>query len=83
MGHLESGRMARECHFLLAVLCAMVRHGEAEAGGGADRVLVVKSGGLVVVAQLRSFLRERFRFHLRLCLHLDPLYTEFDHSAAA
>ena len=56
MGRLESGGLVGECRFLLALFCAMVRHGEIETGRRSDGVLVAKSRRLFVAIELCAFL---------------------------
>ena len=83
MGRLESGGLVGECRFLLALFCAMVRHGETETSGRSDGVLVVEPGGIFVAVKLCAFLRAGFGFHFCLRLHVDTLHSKFDHSSPA
>ncbi len=75
MALLESRGMARQRNFLLAILRAMVGDRKTETGRGAELLLVAEphrllaSSGLWVAAA-------RFRFHFRLCLHLDTLHSQ-------
>ena len=66
MGRVEGDRLGGQPDLFLPLHCAMVCHGEVQAGGGAGGVLVVKSGRNVVAVFVRSFLRIGFGFYFRL-----------------
>src|ERR1051325_10596439 len=70
--------MAGQRGLLLAVLRAVVCHGKAQAGGGADGLLVAEPGGIDLVAGLRT-VSKGFGVHLRLCLYVDSLRAQSGH----
>src|ERR1035437_839015 len=83
MAFLEADWLAGQCGLFLAVFRAVVRHRETTAGGGAGGVLVAELDRIPVAAVVCPVLSERLGLHFRLCVHLDPLYSEFDHPSTA
>jgi hypothetical protein len=73
---MESHRLARQCRFLFAIFCPVVRDRKKETGGCASAVLVVEPGGLAPVAFLRFILPTRFGFHLCIRIHVDSLHSQ-------
>src|SRR5665213_15170 len=78
---LENCRLAGQRDFFLALFRAVVCDGKKEAGGRAAGVLVVESGRLAAAAGVFDP-PERFRFHLRVCVHLDSLHPQSDDPSA-